>query len=145
MSVKNILAKLSGVKETKSGWSARCPAHEDGTASLSIAEGRDGRVLLKCHAGCDHKKIVSALGLEEKDLFEPAATRTTSMPKSSSKRPRGSGSSSRSTGCSAGMPASALASAIASSSVPSRSTRPSSFAILPVNTRPSARAATTHG
>ena len=73
---ENLLARLAGVKETKSGWSARCPAHEDGQASLSIAEGRDGRVLLKCHAGCDHKKIVSALGLEERDLFDADATLT---------------------------------------------------------------------
>lgn len=72
--VRTILGKLAGVKETKSGWSARCPAHEDGQASLSVAEGDAGRVLLKCHAGCDHKAIVQALGLAERDLFdEPPA------------------------------------------------------------------------
>ena len=84
-STKKILDRLSGVKETSSGWSARCPAHEDRQASLSISEGQDGRVLLKCHAGCDHKKIVSALGLEERDLFDQStSTRPVSATKASS-------------------------------------------------------------
>lgn len=64
-----------GLKKAGSGWSVRCPAHNDRQASLSIGEGRDGRVLLKCHAGCDHKAIVSALGLEEADLFDRADQR----------------------------------------------------------------------
>lgn len=67
---RRVLDRLSDVKETKGGWQARCPAHEDRKASLSIAEGDEGRVLLNCHAGCDHKSIVSALGLEESDLFD---------------------------------------------------------------------------
>lgn len=88
MSTTNqVLSKLSSLKETKSGWSARCPAHEDRNASLSIAEGSDGRVLLKCHAGCDHKKIVAALGLEERDLFDADATRPVATKKSTSSRP----------------------------------------------------------
>ncbi len=64
-----------GLKKSGSGWSARCPAHEDRQASLSIGEGQDGRVLLKCHAGCDHKAILAALRLEERELFEADATR----------------------------------------------------------------------
>ena len=82
-----LLSKLGSVKKTKSGWSARCPAHEDRQASLSIAEGRDGRVLLNCHAGCDHKKIVAALGLEERDLFDATATSTATPTMSSSSKP----------------------------------------------------------
>jgi hypothetical protein len=81
--VTRILEKLSDAKETTSGWSARCPAHEDGTASLSIGEGRDGRVLLKCHAGCPTKEIVAALGLEERDLFEVDSAATTTKSSSS--------------------------------------------------------------
>jgi hypothetical protein len=82
--VTKLLAKFASVKETGSGWSARCPAHEDRQASLSISDGRDGRVLLKCHAGCDYKKIVAALGLEERDLFDADATPTTTPTKKSS-------------------------------------------------------------
>lgn len=87
--VTKLLDKLAGVKKTKSGWSARCPAHDDGTASLSIGEGRDGRVLLKCHAGCDHKKIVAALGLEERELFDADATPAAATKKSSSSKATG--------------------------------------------------------
>jgi len=47
----------------------RCPTHEDRTASLSIKEGDDGRALLYCHAGCDTKDVVSALGLDWSDIM----------------------------------------------------------------------------
>jgi hypothetical protein len=80
-----VLAKLTAVKKTKSGWSARCPAHKDRSPSLSITEGDDGRVLLKCHAGCDHKKIVEALGLAERDLFDAGGTTATTKKIASSK------------------------------------------------------------
>ena len=51
------------------GW--LCPAHEDTSPSLSITEGRDGRVLVKCHTGCTFQEILAALSLELADLFEP--------------------------------------------------------------------------
>ena len=50
---------------------ARCPAHKDRTPSLSIGRGRDGRVLLCCHAGCKGDDILRALNLDWKDLFAP--------------------------------------------------------------------------
>jgi 5S rRNA maturation endonuclease (ribonuclease M5) len=48
-----------------------CPSHEDRKASLSVKEGRDGRVLLTCHAnsGCTIESITAALGLEMRELF----------------------------------------------------------------------------
>jgi len=48
-----LLSKLPGVRKSGSGWSARCPAHDDRHASLSVSSSDDGRVLLHCHAGCD--------------------------------------------------------------------------------------------
>jgi putative DNA primase/helicase len=48
---------------------ACCPAHNDKNPSLSVTEGDDGRVLLKCHAGCRTEDIVDALGLSMADLF----------------------------------------------------------------------------
>lgn len=51
------------------GYVGRCPAHEDNKPSLSVGEGDDGKVLLKCFAGCDLEDITGALGLEAKDLF----------------------------------------------------------------------------
>jgi hypothetical protein len=67
--IQQLLGKLKGVKESGKGWIARCPAHEDGNASLSISEGDDGRVLLKCFAGCSTDDIVAAVGLKMADLF----------------------------------------------------------------------------
>lgn len=64
-----LLSKLHAVKSISGGYSARCPAHEDHIASLSVSEGDDGRVLLHCHAGCPTDAIVDAIGLSLKDLF----------------------------------------------------------------------------
>ncbi len=69
MTITDFLSRLDGVRETSTGWQAKCPAHDDKTPSLSIAEGDDGRVLLKCHAGCTSEAIVQALGLDLRDLF----------------------------------------------------------------------------
>jgi hypothetical protein len=66
-----VLSRLKGVRRSGKQWTALCPAHDDRHQSLSISEGRDGRVLLKCHAGCDAQAIVRAIGLELRDLFPP--------------------------------------------------------------------------
>ena len=58
-------------------WEAECPAHDDQRASLSIAEGDDGRVLLHCHAGCTTKAVCDALGLQLSDLFRDTTTAAT--------------------------------------------------------------------
>ncbi|HUF75364.1 MAG TPA: AAA family ATPase [Longimicrobiales bacterium] len=72
MSTAEVLERLQGVKRAGSGWMARCPAHEDRTASLSVSEGREGTVLY-CHAGCNQEAVVSAMGCELRDLFyEPS-------------------------------------------------------------------------
>jgi len=52
-----------------SGWTCRCPAHEDRNPSLSINAGSDGSVLVHCHAGCSVESVVEAVGLGMKDLF----------------------------------------------------------------------------
>jgi hypothetical protein len=40
--------------------SARCPAHDDHSPSLSIADGKDG-VVVKCHTGCAQGDVLAAL------------------------------------------------------------------------------------
>ena len=73
-------------KRSGSGWSCRCPAHDDKHPSLSIGIGDEGRVLLNCHAGCETKAIMTSLGLEMKDLMprrQSATTPTQSHPPSS--------------------------------------------------------------
>jgi len=69
MNLETILARLQGVRRNGAGHIARCPAHEDRSPSLGIAEGRDGRVLLNCFAGCPPENVVHALGLTMRDLF----------------------------------------------------------------------------
>lgn len=63
------LARLEGVRARGEGrWLARCTAHEDRSPSLSIAM-RDGKILLKCFAGCSAYDVVSAAGMELSDLM----------------------------------------------------------------------------
>jgi hypothetical protein len=65
------LMGIPGAKESGGQHIAKCPAHEDAQASLSWTLGDEGRVLVKCFAGCSAEDIVAALGHEMHDLFEP--------------------------------------------------------------------------
>jgi len=69
MNIEAFLSRLASVKRSGCGWTARCPGHEDRHASLGIAAGNGGRILLKCYAGCETRQIVGAMGLTMKDLF----------------------------------------------------------------------------
>src|SRR5262245_32304567 len=40
---------------------APCPAHQDSTPSLSIRDADGGKVLVRCHAGCNQKRVIAAL------------------------------------------------------------------------------------
>lgn len=46
-----------------------CPAHNDREASLTVSKGDKGTVIY-CHAGCETEKVLGAVGLSVKDLFE---------------------------------------------------------------------------
>lgn len=69
MQLEDVLRRLDGVKRSGSGYSARCPAHDDKNASLSVKQGDNGGIVLHCHAGCTPEQVVGALGLSMKDLF----------------------------------------------------------------------------
>lgn len=70
MRVDDFLGKLEKVTESGKGrWKARCPAHADDGPSLSVLEGADGKIVLKCFAGCGFEDILSAMNLEAKDLM----------------------------------------------------------------------------
>ena len=58
MTTASEVAVALGGRANGSGWTARCPCHMDDSPSLKIDEGGDGRVLLKCHAGCSQKRLV---------------------------------------------------------------------------------------
>jgi hypothetical protein len=65
------LAEKLHARRSGRGWMARCPAHEDRSASLSIGEGRDGRALFHCFAGCTTASVLAALGLRWTDILPP--------------------------------------------------------------------------
>ena len=69
MTLIEILGKFKNVKKVGNGYLALCPAHSDHNQSLSISYGKDGKILLYCHAGCVTKDILTKLGLSESDLF----------------------------------------------------------------------------
>lgn len=66
-----VLGRLQGVRQQGGYWMARCPAHEDKKASLSVARGTEQPVVFKCHAGCERDAILDALGLELADVSKP--------------------------------------------------------------------------
>lgn len=75
MTVDKLLVCLEGVKKTGvNKWQARCPAHSDRTASLSIREVENGVVLAHCFAGCDFQEIMNATGLDASDLYPETTT-----------------------------------------------------------------------
>jgi len=68
--LQEIIDRLHNPKYIGSGrYMAKCPAHDDKEASLSVTTGDDDRVLMKCFAGCSTEDVVKAIGLEMKDLF----------------------------------------------------------------------------
>jgi putative DNA primase/helicase len=62
MNAEAIARALEGRKAGRT-WMARCPAHEDREPSLSIVDARGGKVLVRCHAGCDQPDVIAALRL----------------------------------------------------------------------------------
>jgi hypothetical protein len=66
-----VLPRLQGVRATSpTTGRAACPGHGAGLKpSLAYRELEDGRLLLRCFAGCEVADIVDALGLTMADLF----------------------------------------------------------------------------
>jgi hypothetical protein len=55
------IAKALGGHCAGKTWIARCPMHDDRRPSLSISSGRDGKVLVHCHAGCEQRDLIAEL------------------------------------------------------------------------------------
>lgn len=66
-----ILPRLDGIRRSGSGYTAKCPAHDDGRASLSVGPGKEHPVVVHCHAGCDRDAILDAIGLKWAELCKP--------------------------------------------------------------------------
>ena len=69
-SVDEVLARLKGLRKSRVGWMARCPAHDDRKASLSISvDEKATKILVYCHAGCRTEAVCRRLGITLNDLF----------------------------------------------------------------------------
>lgn len=68
MTCAEFLSRLQGVRRSGNRWMARCPAHEDENASLSVAES-GGKILLHDFGGCATEAILAVMGLQMSDLF----------------------------------------------------------------------------
>jgi len=82
MRVKELAEALEG-RKIGSGWTARCPAHDDRTPSLSISEGPDGKTLVHCQAGCDQQSVIAAL--KERGLWSERSNSLPPIPRKHSK------------------------------------------------------------
>jgi hypothetical protein len=70
--IGDILPRLDKVRRTgKGNWLTCCPAHDDRNPSMTIHEADDGRILVRCFAGCGFGEIVGAVGLGWEPWFPP--------------------------------------------------------------------------
>ena len=65
--ILNQLDKVKAYGNNK--WLACCPAHNDKHPSLKVTMTDDGKILIKCWAGCDISAVLKALSIEMADLF----------------------------------------------------------------------------
>ena len=61
-------SKLEQVKLNNNSIVALCPSHNDKSPSLN-ASYTDEKILVRCHAGCTFKEIVSSLGMKNSQFF----------------------------------------------------------------------------
>src|SRR5438132_1567273 len=69
-----------GLRKDGADWKVRCPAHTDRVSSLAVKEGREGQLLLHCHAGCKTEDVLRAWGVEWSVLFPEDPSRNGSRP-----------------------------------------------------------------
>jgi hypothetical protein len=60
LTARELTQALGGRWHGKGGM-VRCPVHDDRTPSLSLADGADGRLLVRCMAGCSFANVMAAL------------------------------------------------------------------------------------
>ena len=86
MTIDDFLGKLQGVTDDgKGGYMACCPSHDDHNPSMHVNAGRDGRILVKCYAGCTTSDICAAMGLKVRDLMPERPERAGAKGKGKSK------------------------------------------------------------
>lgn len=82
MTFDDFICRFPKQTKTRVGVLVKCPAHDDGTASLQICKAGDGKILLKCFAGCETEAVVGSLGLKMRDLFPTEPSKPFNVPAS---------------------------------------------------------------
>lgn len=68
----NIAEAVASVRQGSSkSVMVKCPAHDDGQASLHVSAGTEQPVLLRCHAGCDTASIIAESGIDWNEVCKP--------------------------------------------------------------------------
>src|SRR5947208_12918780 len=81
-----VLSRLKGVRTSRHGWLACCPAHNDREPSLSIGLGDERHILLKCFAGCSLERIVEAMDMTIAELFPDALSVSDTQPEKTQRK-----------------------------------------------------------
>jgi hypothetical protein len=68
-----LAAVPDGGRKAGGQWRCHCPVHPDKRPSLFVRELADGRLLVRCWAGCATADVLDALGLRFADLFPERA------------------------------------------------------------------------
>lgn len=69
-SLSEFLSRFPEVVEERGEYGVPCPAHSDHRPSLFFRLKEDGRLLVRCWAGCTTDDILKALRLNRSDLFD---------------------------------------------------------------------------
>jgi hypothetical protein len=81
---EQIARALGGAARAGRGWVARCCCHKDKNPSLSLCDGDDGKLLVKCFTGCDPRDILAELRrrglLDDRRDFRPSSTARAPLP-----------------------------------------------------------------
>jgi hypothetical protein len=66
--IHDVASHFSHAKPEGGGYRLRCTVHDDRHASVMLNVGRNGNLVLHCHAGCATSDILAAVGLTMADL-----------------------------------------------------------------------------
>ena len=66
MTAEEIAKKLGGARRSGIDWCCRCPSHDDQKSSLSVVF-KNGKLLVRCHAGCSQEEVIT--GLKDRGLW----------------------------------------------------------------------------
>ena len=76
MRLDQLIQRLKGVKTDSNGYVAPLSCPRRYHPSLSISTGDDGRILLKCHAGCSIEAVLASVAGDEGSLLSDAPVHT---------------------------------------------------------------------